>query len=306
MKIIIIGLGVQGIKRKKYFVSNQKFIAGVDPYSKYADYKYLQDVPLDHYDACFLCVPDNIKSKLITYCLKNHKHILVEKPLLAKNEKEILFMQTKARKNDQIIYSAYNHRFEPHIKRMKKLIETNKLGKIYSCKMFYGNGTARLVRDSKWRDSGLGVLGDLGPHLLDICNYFFGNLKKNFNLVSSIKNENKSPDHVIINSNFKKIYIQLEMSLCMWKNQFYCDIIGEKGSAHIESLCKWGPSKFTYRNRKLPSGKPKENIFLIKKNDPTWKLEHLYFNNLLKLKNKTNLQKDIWILKNLNNFKKLI
>ena len=33
--------------------------------------------------------------------------------------------------------------------------------------MFYGNGTARLVRDSAWRDQGAGVLPDLGSHLLD-------------------------------------------------------------------------------------------------------------------------------------------
>ena len=40
---------------------------------------------------------------------------------------------------------AYNHRFEPHFMRLK-LIDANKLGKIYSCRMFYGNGTARLVK----------------------------------------------------------------------------------------------------------------------------------------------------------------
>ena len=40
--------------------------------------------------------------------------------------------------------------------------------------MFYGNGTARLVRDSDWRDQGSGVLHDLGSHLLDTVAYWFG------------------------------------------------------------------------------------------------------------------------------------
>ncbi len=36
------------------------------------------------------------------------------------------------------------------------------------------------------------------------------------------------------------------MTLLMWRNHFTCDILAENGSAHIESLCKWGPSTFTH------------------------------------------------------------
>ena len=42
--------------------------------------------------------------------------------------------------------------------------------------MFYGNGTARLVRESAWRDAGAGVLPDLGSHLLDTARFWFGDL----------------------------------------------------------------------------------------------------------------------------------
>ena len=37
------------------------------------------------------------------------------------------------------------------------------------------------------------------------------------------------------------------MTLLSWRNHFTCDIFAENGSAHIESLCKWGPSTFTLR-----------------------------------------------------------
>ena len=40
---------------------------------------------------------------------------------------------------------------------------------------FYGNGTARDVRNSPWRDQGFGVLPDLGSHLLDMVLFLFGN-----------------------------------------------------------------------------------------------------------------------------------
>ena len=93
-----------------------------------------------------------------------------------------------------------------------------------------------------------GVLHDLAPHLLDTCKLWFGKKVKKFKIISVHRFENKSPDHVIIQSVNSKIFIELEMTLCMWKNYFSCDIIGEKGSAHIENLCKWGPSKFIHRN----------------------------------------------------------
>jgi scyllo-inositol 2-dehydrogenase (NADP+) len=70
---------------------------------------------------------------------------------------------------------------------VKKIIESGKLGNIYSIKMFYGNGTARLVKNSKWRDKGYGVLPDLGSHLLDTINFWLGPvILKNLKLLTLI------------------------------------------------------------------------------------------------------------------------
>ena len=59
------------------------------------------------------------------------------------------------------------------------------LGKVYHCRMFYGNGTARLVRDSAWRDKGAGVLPDLGSHLLDTINFWFDVMPTDWRVVSA-------------------------------------------------------------------------------------------------------------------------
>ena len=94
--------------------------------------------------------------------------------------------------------------------------------------------------------------------------------------------ENRSPDHVIIGSERSSPRIELEMSLVMWRNHFTCDVLAEKGSAHISSLCKWGPTTFVYRKRILPSGKPIEQRITLKKKDPTWALEYEYFKKICK------------------------
>ena len=143
------------------------------------------------------------------------------------------------------------------------------MGKIYYCHIFYGNGTAKLVKKNKWRDIGLGVVQDLGTHLIDTIKFWFDRDIK-FKLIANNKFENKAPDHAVLLSKKKKFFIKLEMSMCMWKNTLRCDIIGSKGSLHLNSLCKWGPSTLYIHKRKLPSGYPTEKKLVIKGKDPTW------------------------------------
>src|SRR4029079_2916930 len=125
-----------------------------------------------------------------------------------------------------------------------------------SWRMFYGNGKARLVRDSAWRDQGAGVLPDLGSHLLDTCRFWFGDIEDRFRFVGGHGFENRAPDHVGIQREEYLARDELEMTLLMWRNHFTCDILAESGSAHIASLCKWGPSTFTHRQRVLTRATP--------------------------------------------------
>lgn len=299
MRVVIVGMGIQGTKRKKILGKN--FIYSVDKFKK-SDFKNLKDVPKDKYDSVFLCVPDDQKFNIAKYCLENKKNILVEKPLMFKNDIRYSILKKLARKNKCIIYTAYNHRFEPGLVKIKELIKRKVIGKLYTCRMFYGNGTSLLVKKSNWRDQKLGVISDIGSHLLDICLFIFDSKIKKMKLSSANKFENNSYDHSIINLNLNNLHIQLEMTLCSWENTFNFDLIGSKGSLHMRSLCKWSNSNLIIKKRKYPSGKPKIKKIIFKKGDPTWKLEHKYFSKIMK-KNFTisNLKKDQLINKKLNN-----
>src|ERR1700716_991038 len=178
MRAIVVGLGVQGKKRRRF--AGPDFIAAVDPFNPEADYKSLAAAPLGCCDAALCCGPDEPKFELLSYLLRNGKHVLVEKPLWVDDLRRIKELEALARSTKAICYTAYNHRFEPHFMRMRDLIASGELGRIYSCRLFYGNGTARLVRESQWRDEGAGVLPDLGSPLLDTAAFWFGDLGSDF------------------------------------------------------------------------------------------------------------------------------
>ena len=305
LRIIIIGFGVQGRKRKIFASDN--LVSIIDPIGTEADFKSIKEVSLDKFDAALVCTGDKDKLDIIEYLIKNNKHVLIEKPLLSNSTKVLTNLLNLSQQNMVTCYTAYNHRFEPHFVKMKQLIESGKLGEIYHLRIFYGNGTANLVKNSSWRDQNSGVLTDLGSHLLDTLHFWISDITThNFEITKAHKKENLSFDHIIINNHSKtgKVSIELEMSLISWKNTFTCDVIGEKGSAHINSLCKWGPSEFIYRTRTLPSGTPKENRKVLIQKDPTWNLEYKYFLNACGFNDTETLEKDIWINETLLNLSK--
>lgn len=305
MQFLVIGLGNQGIKRIKTLKKYKYYT--VDPYVKSADFSSINQISkklLREIVGAIICTPEKDKFEIIKFCFKNNINVMVEKPLLLKKLSDYNYIEKVGIKNKLICYTAYNHRFEPHIISCKQIIDSGKLGKIYHCRMFYGNGTARIVKNSPWKDKQLGVISDLGSHLIDTLIFLLGNQFKNIKKISSNKYENNSTDHAILMFHKKnKIHVELEMTLCMWRNTFTCDIIGEKGSIHVDCLCKWGPSTLKYRKRKLPSGVPKENTKTIVSKDPTWQKEINHFIGQIKNKTPINLDNDKYIFKNL---KKLI
>jgi predicted dehydrogenase len=290
--MLVVGLGIQGHKRQ--VIAGDEVVATVDPVHPEADYADIGQAPLDSYDGAFVCTPDQAKLELLSYLLSNGKHVLVEKPLLAARNEQISRLIELARSNGVACYTAYNHRFEPHLVRLKKLLESGQLGPIYLARFFYGNGTARNVRESPWRDQGSGVLSDLGSHLLDISLFLFGPVKNSFEPWSFNRFENRAFDHVSFGSTTGRPVIEIEATLLSWRNTFTIDIFGELGTAHVNGLCKWGPSVFTVRKRVLPSGKPDEERLALEQADPTWAAEYAHFKQLCQTGG-DNLENDLWI-----------
>ena len=93
----------------------------VDKFAK-ADFNSIYDVPINNYDSAIICVPDNQKMKIMEYCIKNKKDILVEKPG-GLNFKDIQSVNNLAIKNNAKVYVAYNRRFLSSTLKVQELIK---------------------------------------------------------------------------------------------------------------------------------------------------------------------------------------
>ena len=292
MRIVIVGFGVQG--RKRHRVAGGAAAGIIDPIAPEADWRDIADVPLDRYDAAIVCTPDQPKMAVLRHLVAHGKHALVEKPLDGGREQDLRDLETLARRTGAVCYTAYNHRFEPHFVRMRDLIRAGVLGRIYRCRMSYGNGTARLVRNSPWRDTGSGVLADIGSHLLDTVRFWFDDVGDDFRLVTASRFENRAPDHAVFVAANGWPRLELEVTLLSWRNDFVCDLFAEHGTAHIRSLCKWGPAEFVQR-RRVPSGWPREEMLTLVQDDPTWELEYEHFKRMCREGAASGLRNDLWL-----------
>jgi scyllo-inositol 2-dehydrogenase (NADP+) len=304
MRVVVVGLGVQG--RKRLAIAGSEAVAVVDPVIAEGApglnglplFRTIEAVPVADYDAALVCTPDGAKVAILRHLLGHGKHLLVEKPLIDADDAVLEGLDALARANGAVCYTAYNHRFEPHIVALKELLDSGRLGKVYLCKFFYGNGTARDVRNSAWRDQGLGVFPDLGSHLLDWTLQLFGQPAAEPRLWHASRFENRSFDHFHFGfpggEGAEGPALDYEMTLLSWKNTFRLDLFAEKGSAHIDCLCKWGPSTLTVRDRILPSGRPTEEARTLPCPDPTWAIEYAHFKALCGAP-ATNIPNDVWI-----------
>ncbi len=109
------------------------------------------------------------------------KHILCEKPL-ARTADEAQGMLEAVQKAGVKNMVAFNYRFVPAIRQIRKLVDSGLLGKIYHFRAVYLQEwvMAHYELPMIWRlqksVAGSGALGDLGAHIIDLARYLVGEI----------------------------------------------------------------------------------------------------------------------------------
>lgn len=149
----------------------------------YNDYQELLKNP--EIDAVIIALPTHLHAKCATAAAEAHKHILLEKPIARSTPegKEIL---AAARSNNVKIMIGHPLRFSSPYANLKKRIDNGELGEIqtaYAVNINNGpfihraeTGAPMPVPDWLWKKdlAGGGALIDLGSHMINLVQWYFG------------------------------------------------------------------------------------------------------------------------------------
>lgn len=110
---------------------------------------------------------------------KAGKHVLCEKPL-GRTADESKMMRDEVMATGVKNLVAFNYRFVPAIRQIRKLVDSGALGQIYHFRAVYLQEWIMPHYDTPliWRlqkdQAGSGALGDLGAHIIDLARYLVG------------------------------------------------------------------------------------------------------------------------------------
>jgi predicted dehydrogenase len=186
------------------------------------------------------------------------------------------------KKNKIVARIGYNHRYHPAIMRAKEIIDSKNYGKVMFIRARYGHG-ARLGYGNEWRFNpkftGGGELLDQGCHLIDLANFYIGEMKTAIGFSEKMFWSKKLEDNsffILRNKNGQIAHFSA--SCTEWKNIFVFEIMLEKAKIQINGIGKsYGKEMITFYKMKPEMGPPDVEEINFKEEDISWKLENEEF-----------------------------
>jgi len=204
-KVAVIGLGYWGpnLLRNFLLISNVNVIYGCDIIKKnlnklsreYPSVKFttnFDDVLSDEsIDLVAIATPLSTHFDLAKKALNANKHVLLEKPMVS-NSKEAKFLIALAKKKNKILMVGYTFIYSEPIKKIKQIIKSNQLGRIY----YFDSNRINLGLIQK----DINVIWDLACHDFSILNYLFNQKPTYVQTFGSkfINNKHVEIAHIII------------------------------------------------------------------------------------------------------------
>jgi predicted dehydrogenase len=193
-------------------------------------------------DAVDLCTPNYLHSPMATAALEAGKHVLCERPL-ARSADEAAAMVKAAKKADRVLMCAVQHRFRPDAMLLKKFVEKGDLGEIFFAKAGWLRQRTEWDSD-EWRrqkrESGGGVVLDLGFQMLDLSLWMMGNPKVE-SVTASLHRQRKgevedSATAFLRLESGATLTLELTWGLLMEKDFAYVNLFGSGGAALLNPL----------------------------------------------------------------------
>jgi len=295
LKIGIAGFGKMGQIRAKEIFKNKdtSLVAIFEQYSEVTNEKYADVILCKKYselleqelDAVFVCAFNDVTAEYTIKALEKGLHVFCEKPpahTVAELEK-VLAIEQQAK---QVLKYGFNHRLHYSVIEAKKLIESEKMGKLLWIRGVYGKAGS-IDYDKNWRNykkySGGGILLDQGIHMLDLMCYFTDSNFEvlNAKLTNSFWDIEVEDNAFITMQNSENVVATMHSSATQWKHKFLLEMEFEDGYINLDGILSnsrsYAPETLITAKREFEDityamGKPKEQAIWFE-NDDSWKLE---------------------------------
>jgi predicted dehydrogenase len=138
---------------------------------------YREMIAKANLDALVISIPDDLHYAVAMDALDAGLHVLCEKPL-ALNGEQARAMYEKAEAKQVKHMTYFTIRWRPHFRYLKSLIDSGFAGALFHAQFSQLGHYARNHKYA-WRFDGRranGVLGDLGPHSIDLARWYAGEI----------------------------------------------------------------------------------------------------------------------------------
>ena len=123
----------------------------------------------DNIDCVYIGVPHTLHKTYMETCIKNHKHVLCEKPFTI-NAREAREIADLAKANNVFVMEAMWTKYLPVIQKVKEYIDTGVIGELSGIEASFGFFTETDI------NLGGGALLDVGVYPLSLAIYMTGKL----------------------------------------------------------------------------------------------------------------------------------
>jgi predicted dehydrogenase len=227
-------------------------------------------------DVVAVCTPNKFLAPISIAALHAGKHVLCEKPL-GRNAAEAEQIAEAVRETNRVFKVGFTLRFHPAIRHAHDLCKSGAIGPVFCLNATYGHG-GRPGYAHEWRGhpelAGGGELLDQGVHLIDLAQWFLGDLEVEAALTPTwYWNVTPLEDSaVVLLSGESGRIASLLTSWTIWKNRFTLEVGGRDGYIRVDGLGgSYGVETLTIGRKHAEGSVPAETIMSFDDSDSCWR-----------------------------------
>ena len=249
MRLLVVGCGSIGerhIRNLRSFPKDEIIACDTDSvrlslikekYNVEASLSFEKSIDENEPDAVIICTPPHLHVSYALYAAGRGIHCFIEKPL-SHNLEGVDELIKIANEKRLMISVGYNLRFYSGLKLVKKMLDENKIGKVFSVRAEFGQYLPDWRPWQDYRQSytakrkmGGGILLD-ASHEVDYLRWFFGEAEEIFCLADKVSNlEVGVEDSAEVIIKFENgIVANLHLDFLQRSYSRSCKIIGQEGT----------------------------------------------------------------------------